>query len=219
MEIGAAYHGNMLSILGIFIYGCAASLHCIGMCGGMILSVTVCEENKKSFMWKKQTAYHLGRMLTGVFWGILLGFAGELFVLNPYFKKLFPALCGSLMIYMGISHMGVMDRISLPVVHKAFLKLFSCIKERGALAAGILTGLLPCGALNAAQVYAAGTGNVIEACACMIAFIAGTIPVLVLLGTLHAAITGRMRRITVKISGVITVLLGLKLLGKAAGIL
>ena len=149
---------DVISVLGIFVYGCMASMHCIGMCGGMI------------------------------------------------------------MIYMGFSHLGMIDRISLPVIHSITSKLFSGIKRKGALPAGILTGLLPCGMLNTVQVYAAGTGSVAEACICMTSFIIGTIPLLVLFGTLHAAITGRARRITVKISGVITILLGLRLLGKAMGI-
>lgn len=209
---------DVISVLGIFVYGCMASMHCIGMCGGMILSVTVREKDEKGLLLKKQAAYHLGRLLAGVFWGIFLGFTGELFVLNPYFKGLFPAVCGMIMIYMGFSHLGMIDRISLPVIHSITSKLFSGIKRKGALPAGILTGLLPCGMLNTVQVYAAGTGSVAEACICMTAFIIGTIPLLVLFGTLHAAITGRARRITVKISGVITVLLGLRLLGKAMGI-
>lgn len=215
MRAPLGYGADAVSVLGIFLYGCMASMHCIGMCGGMILSVTVREKEEKGLLLKKQAAYHLGRLLTGVFWGIFLGFTGELFVLNPYFKRLFPAACGMIMIYMGFSHLGLIDRISLPVLHSITAKLSSGIKRKGALPAGILTGLLPCGMLNTVQVYAAGTGSVAEAVVCMAAFVAGTIPVLVVFGTLHAAVTGRARRITVKISGVITVLLGLRLLLKA----
>ncbi len=210
---------NSISILGIFLYGCTASVHCIGMCGGIIMSVTVDEKEGKISIWKKQAAYHLGRLLMGVIWGIFLGITGKIIVWNPYFKFLFPAVCGMIMIYMGIVHLGVIDKISVPVMQTVLARMNGKIKKKGSLLAGVLTGMLPCGMLSTVQVYAAGTGSIAEACASMLAFIAGTIPILVLFGTFHGMITGVARRITVKISGIITILLGVELISKAVPML
>lgn len=212
-----SYGADFVSVMGIFVYGCMASMHCIGMCGGIIMSVTLNQTEGEILQWKKQAAYHIGRLLSGLFWGILLGAAGQLLYFNPYFEILFPVVCGMFMIYMGIAHLGVIDRPFLPVIPSLASRLTRKIKNKGALLAGILTGFLPCGMLNTVQVYAAGTGNVARACVCMLAFIAGTIPVLFLFGTFHAAITGAARQVTVRLSGAITILLGLRLILNAAG--
>lgn len=198
-----------------FLYGILTSIHCVGMCGGIVMSVTVGEKEEGRFLLRKQALYHTGRLLAAAILGILLGLTGELFYKNAYFKLLFPLVCGSVMVIMGIVHMGILQKLA-PVFHSSALSgFFSQIKKKGAFAAGALTVLLPCGALHSAEVYAAGTGNAVEALICMVTFVAGTIPALLLFGMCHAAVTGVARRITLKISGIITVLLGIKLILKA----
>lgn len=211
------HSANFVSLLGIFLYGCAASVHCVGMCGGITMSLTTCEEDNRH-LWRKQVVYHLGRLLTGLLWGIFLGITGELLFMNSYFRFLFPTVCGGVLIYMGISRMGIIDRVSVPAAGSFFHRLYNKILKKGTLPAGLLTELLPCGMLNTVQVYAAGTGNIVEASASMLAFIAGTIPVLYLFGIFHGFLT-KMGKAVVKISAVITVLLGLRLILKAVQML
>lgn len=204
-----------LSLTAIFLYGCVSSLHCIGMCGGIIMSVTVSEGRGDRLALGKQAAYHGGRLLAGLCWGILLGLTGQWFSLNPYFKSLIPVVCGGVMLFMGLVHLGAMSRLPIPAFRRLLDRLYGRIGRKGALSAGLLTGLLPCGAMQTAQVYAAGSASLWEAAACMLFFIAGTIPMLLAFGICHAAVTGTARRVTVKLSGAITILLGLRLILRA----
>ncbi len=203
-----------ISLAGIFLYGCMTSVHCIGMCGGIIMSVTVCEHCNAKNMVRKQVTYHGGRLLAGVLWGILLGFTGQIISLNPYMRKLIPIVCGIMMVFMGLMHLGVINRIPSGETGRAVQKFYGRISRKGAFPAGFLSGFLPCGALQTAQLCAAGSGNVFEAVLYMLFFILGTIPMLFVFGVCHAALTGTAKRITLKISGLLTMILGIRLLLK-----
>ncbi len=198
----------------LFLYGVMTSVHCVGMCGGIIMTVAVGEKGGGRLLLIKQLAYHGGRMVTAALTGLLLGMTGMLFYQNTYFRFLFPVVCGSVMIVMGLVHMGLIKKKLTPASGKLLSTFFQKAKGSGPFLAGMLTELLPCGGLNAAQVYAAGTGSVLWAAAEMCFFVAGTIPVLLLFGTLHGLITGKTRGIALKISAGITILLGIRLLLK-----
>lgn len=204
-----------VTLAGIFLYGCMTSVHCMGMCGGIIMAVTVCEGRQVKALVGKQLAYHGGRLLTGTLWGIILGLAGQIISINPYMGKLIPVVCGGMMVFMGLMHLGVISKMPSRVPGRAVKKLYSRIQRKGALPAGILSGLLPCGALHTAQLCAAGSSNVVEAVLYMLCFILGTIPMLFVFGLCHAVLTGTAQRITLKVSGVLTVLLGIRLLWRS----
>ena len=63
-----------------------------------------------------------------------------------------------------------------------------------ALVIGLLTGFLPCGWLYAFAIVAAGTGSVVMGAAVMVAFWAGTVPILASLGIGVQALTGTLGR-------------------------
>jgi hypothetical protein len=78
-----------------------------------------------------------------------------------------------------------------------------------ALTIGLLTALLPCGWLYAFALIAAGTGSAGWGAAIMVAFWAGTVPVLASVGAAVQALTGTLGRRLPLITALLLVALGL----------
>ena len=62
--------GNSISLLSIFAASIAGSVHCVGMCGGLMLAATGTKLGA-------QAAYHLSRLLAYFSIGALSGFLGK----------------------------------------------------------------------------------------------------------------------------------------------
>ena len=78
-----------------------------------------------------------------------------------------------------------------------------------AWATGMLTGFLPCGWLWAFVVVAGGTGSLAGSAAVMLAFWAGTVPMMVGLMTFAAPLLARLRTRVPKATAIALVVLGL----------
>ncbi len=200
--------------VGTFLYGLFSSIHCIGMCGGIVLAVTTKSEEKKGLQLGRQAAYHSGRVLTGMIFGFILGSFGRFITVNEYLRAMFPCVCGLVLLFIGLVNLAGKN-----------LHVFDCqgkdvavlrwIRKSGPFAAGVLTPLLPCAMLSPVHIFAAGTGSAWRGALCMATFILGTTPALFLFGSSNALLTTYARKVTVKISGAVTMLLGAQLLFKA----
>ncbi|RMF69040.1 MAG: sulfite exporter TauE/SafE family protein, partial [Alphaproteobacteria bacterium] len=64
-----------------FVTGLLGSGHCIGMCGGLVTALSVTETGRRGG-WPFQLLYHLGRTMTYVGLGALIGWLGSLLPLQ-----------------------------------------------------------------------------------------------------------------------------------------
>ena len=73
----------------IFLIGVLAGFHCVGMCGGLVItysaSATVKSE-KKTKITLPHFEYNLGRLISYTIIGGILGGIGSFFAINPYFS-------------------------------------------------------------------------------------------------------------------------------------
>jgi sulfite exporter TauE/SafE len=171
--------------LAALLVGLSGSLHCVGMCGGLIVATT--NKSKRSLI-----NYHVGRLIGYLFLAFLAGSLGQYFYLqgsNPFMKylSLVPAiLIGVTFIFWGLRTMKSKKfHLGLPLffhkIHQNLLKKFLKIKFIDpAFIFGLLTFLLPCGLLYGVVMVAVALGSVWSAGLCLFFFWAGTVPGLVL---------------------------------------
>jgi hypothetical protein len=197
----------MSALLGaIFIASLVGSLHCAGMCGGVV-ALCVGGEPLQRRSWLAPASYHGGRLVAYAAMGAAAGALGAAFDLGGAalgVQRLAPVAAGAAMILIGASAIlpgsGRLRRcMSLP-------RPLACLLRRGMAAAtrrpaatrgfliGLLSGLLPCGWLWAFVAAAAGTGSGILGAACMAVFWAGTVPILLALSVGLRAVMTPLRR-------------------------
>jgi uncharacterized protein len=169
-----------------------------------------------------QLAYHGGRLVTYALVGAVCGLLGAALDLGGSLVGLHRAaavLAGGTMIGVrdhqrpaisGLAlaeHSGAGRSAAAPGVWPAaghrLAALASCADHR------IVDGLLPCGWLWAFALIAAGTGNAGWGAAVMIAFWAGTVPVLASVGAAVQTLTGTLGRRLPLITALLLVAMGL----------
>lgn len=179
--------------------GLATSLHCVSMCGPLVLTYAVKGEEEGPW-YKKLTpnlAYQGAKVVSYMAVGLLLGAVGSflnLDALRPYVMY----LAGAFMIVLGLGMTGRVPWAArlTPAPPKWLMSALVKMRRKSTADAtagtsslatpitfGLMTGLLPCGPLMAAQVAAAASGSAISGALGMAAFALGTAPLMVAFGT------------------------------------
>lgn len=92
------------------------------------------------------------------------------------------------------------------------LKLKNRIKTDNSFIVGLLNGFMPCGPLQAMQVYALSTGSFIKGMLSMFLFCLGTIPLMFSIGVILNVVNGRKGIILNKVASVLILLLSIGML-------
>jgi sulfite exporter TauE/SafE len=86
-------------ILAALMIGFAGSLHCIGMCGPLVMIVHSGGKGKSFSWWLNQMIYHSGRLLVYASFGVIVGFLGKGFVAYG-FQQWLAVISGILLLLM-----------------------------------------------------------------------------------------------------------------------
>ncbi len=177
----------------IFVASLLGSLHCVGMCGPFALLAASTTENPRPSV-APTIAYSGGRLLSYSVIGVLFGLLGMALNQGTAFatwQQTATYVAGGLMILVGgialARQAGL--RIRLPqfarplqqLVKAGFRRTQSLPPQGRACAIGALTSLMPCGWLYTFAITAAGTGSPAWGAGVMVAFWAGTVPIMVAL--------------------------------------
>lgn len=192
-------HSNLL--IGLFLTGLVGSVsHCAGMCGPFVLSQVAARleampvAGLNEFSRLRGAAlipYHLGRAVTYAVLGAAAGWAaGNLAGLGGfhYVAAGLLALAALFLLMMAVPRLktllGASTGESWWSRHVAGLAkpLFATPSGWRGLALGVALGFIPCGLLYAALAAAAASGDALAAALAMLAFAAGTVPMLLLVG-------------------------------------
>jgi sulfite exporter TauE/SafE/plastocyanin domain-containing protein len=188
-ETGMGY--GMLLVIGLL-----TSVHCIAMCGGINLSQTLGREkaevspaaSKKPFDFSLLVPgilYNGGRVISYTAAGVIVGSLGSVISISVRFQSIIFLLAGAFMIIMGINMLGIFPafgRLSLRLPRFFTKKINGQKNKRGPLVIGLLNGFLPCGPLQAMQLYALSTGSPVKGGISMLLFSIGTVPLMFTLG-------------------------------------
>jgi len=215
-----------------FGIGFVGSLHCLGMCGPLVLAYSLnLQGNEGSYTARNSlhhALFHLGRLTT---YG-LLGALGALLFYAADLDRIFVQIRGSMTLLGGavMIGLGLMLLKILPLPQSlAQLPAGSAMRAGGPMAAlfqsgkphskivlGLATGFLPCGLSWAMIVKAATTQHPASGFLTMVSFGLGTVPALFLTGFAASFITFKMRLLGDKIAAAAIIVMGLILVAKGA---
>lgn len=190
----------------LFVTGLLTSIHCVSMCGAinLVASTSVSKNLKKPIL------YNLGRLISYTLLGGIVGTLGSIFEVNAFAQGLIILIAAIFMFLMALNMMGVLNfsvKLKMP-------KVVGKVKNKGAFVIGILNGFMPCGPLQAMQVYALSTGSFFYGALSMFLFCLGTIPLMLFVGLISNFLNRENRKIINKISTILILLLSVVMLNR-----
>lgn len=181
---------NGIELTAIISFALLGSIgHCIGMCGGFIVTYTMAKV-KPGDSKLTQSFYHFlyntGRVTSYTLLGAIFGFFGSLWQINPLTRAVMFFFAGILMIIMGLSFAGklkFLNSIEVPLSkYNWFKRIFTHQMNSGSKSSffilGMLNGLFPCGLVYTMLVSAITTGSAFYGALVMFIFGIFTIPTL-----------------------------------------
>ncbi|MCK5831290.1 MAG: sulfite exporter TauE/SafE family protein [Methylococcales bacterium] len=193
------------SYLVAFTMGLFSSLHCIGMCGSIIGTLTLSLKpdvrNNKKTLFTYVLNYNVGRIFSYTLAGLLVGLAEALVSLPlglDHGHRFLQLLSAMIMIGAGFYIAGWFPRFAY--IEKVGARLWKHLEPYGrklipvktrvhAFFFGIVWGWLPCGLVYAALALAATTGDISRSSLTMLAFGLGTLPSVMGLGIMTSILT------------------------------
>lgn len=187
----------------LFVIGLMTSIHCISMCGAInLISSTGIKTN-----FKRPLLYNVGRLISYTIVGGIVGFIGRVISINYHFMGIIILLASIIMLLMGLNMMGLIN-FKLPQLKHFKIKLIN------PFVIGLLNGLMPCGPLQAMQLYALTTGSFISGALSMFVFALGTIPLMLLMGIGANLLNGNNKVLINKISATLVIVLSITMLNR-----
>lgn len=206
-------HGFISSYLVAFIMGLFSSMHCVGMCGSIIGTLTLSLKQEirenKDVLFFYILNYNLGRITSYTLAGALVGVM-EFILTMPlgegHGHRILQLLSAIIMASAGFYIAGWFPRFAY--IEKSGSRLWKFLEPFGrrlipvqtrtrAFLFGMIWGWLPCGLVYTAFALAATTGDVLKSSLTMLAFGIGTLPAVFGIGIMTGIATrlSRMNRV------------------------
>lgn len=179
-----------LDFLSAFLIGLAGSVHCVGMCGGIVGALNFAIPKQQGhFLYN--LSYNCGRILSYSIAGSLVGLVGQIVSHNNQTGiSLLHLISGIFLIllacYIGGWWQGL---LRVEMVGKHLWKYISPLSKRfipfrsplSAFPYGMLWGWLPCGLVYSTLTWSLASGSAVIGAKIMFAFGLGTLPVMLLM--------------------------------------
>ena len=213
-----------LTIFNAFVVGLFSTLHCLGMCGGIIGTLTMslpeAVRNNTLRLLSYTSIFNTGRLLSYTLAGAIAGAFGQTVMeaISPrYAHIILQVLATLIMVGIGIHLAGWFPRFNLiekigiplwrklePVTHR----LLPIQKPSHAFLFGLVWGWLPCGLVYAALIWSTSAGDALQGGLFMLAFGTGTLVPVMAAGMLTGWMVklGQMPNIRPVIGSIIIVL-------------
>ena len=225
------------------VVGLLGSLHCLGMCGMLVLACSLPKHGlpsaPRSFSRRGvilstlllQVMFHSGRLITYAVAGAVAATFIGAFRLTQVFQDAYaPATigCGVVLIVLALAMAGLVpipdltDRIvsgALTAIVSWAPSLIQSPQPVAKLVLGLLTGLLPCCLSWAMLVTAASTQDPLKAFWTMLLFGLGTVPALTAAALFGLALPAKARQAGERLSALIVCGMGIALMLRGFGII
>ena len=199
----------------LFVLGLLTGFHCIGMCGGFVISYATKAKSKT----KAHIEYGLGKTIGYAVIGGLFGLFGSFIAFTPNLRGYAAILAGLFLIIFGLNMLNIfpwLKKIRIRSPH--FLSKYAAKetqKSRSPLKIGLINSLMiACGPLQAMYIYAAGTGSMAQGAVSLAAFGLGTLPVLLGFGVITSLISKSSTQKILKISAIVVIVLGVVMINR-----
>jgi len=194
-----------VTLTSAFLLGFFSTMHCIGMCGGIIgalsLSLPLEIRNSKPRLFTFVLSYNVGRLASYSIAGLIAGAVGTSVLQSTGFDQghaVLRIIGVAMMVAIGLYLTGWLpqiasiEKIGIPVwkrLEPIGRKLVPVASIPKALAYGLIWGWLPCGLVYFVLIWALTAGNAINGALTMLAFGLGTLPTLITAGFMTSWIT------------------------------
>lgn len=201
-------------------------MHCVGMCGPLVLKMPF--NNSNGVVYSRLFSYHLGKISTYAFLGLLTGLLGDALrfffvqqwisifagvtlllvyflpkIIQKYSSPQFSSIWNKQVVMRMRKLLQPSDNQSMP------LRLFSL---------GIVNGFLPCGLVYMALLGAIAQPTILQAVLFMVVFGIGTSPALSAIILANQFILNRWKNAYQSISSVLVVAVGVLLILRGLGL-
>ena len=212
----------------VLTFGFVSSLHCVQMCGPIVLTYSVAansNEGRRSLLGL-HLAYNAGRTITYSLLGALAGLAGGAMSWVGKlagFENVAAMIGGGAMVLTAVVMFGIgagfngWGGFRLPnALLKPAGKLISSPSARAKFLLGLVMGLLPCGMIYAALMKSISEANPLGGALTMLAFGLGTSVALVVVGLGSSAATRKLARWGTTISAITILIMGILMIARGA---
>jgi sulfite exporter TauE/SafE/copper chaperone CopZ len=206
----------------LFTVGLLTSVHCVAMCGGINLSQCLggceggsCGDKRPGLLtfsnFRPAMLYNTGRVASYTLAGGLVGALGSVVSFSGAAKGIVQIAAGIFMVILGLNMLGMFGflRAFAPRLPKFLTSRIDGRKRgRGPLFVGLLNGLMPCGPLQAMQLYALSTGSPARGALSMLFFSLGTVPLMFGLGAFGSLMSKKFAGRVMKAGAVLVTVMG-----------
>ena len=211
-------------LIAALIFGMLGSFHCIGMCGPIAFLLPVDRQNPTKRVLQI-LSYHLGRLFTYGFIGLLLGFIGRHLGLFGFQQHVSIAI-GVLMILLILLPSNVFSkyngsRFMYKWVGKIKSALGKELKRKSLdsfFTIGFLNGFLPCGLVYMAVFGSFAAGSAWEGGLYMVFFGMGTIPLMTTATYLGNFLNTTFKQQILKVIPIIVIIIGVLFILRGLGL-
>ncbi|MCX6744127.1 MAG: sulfite exporter TauE/SafE family protein, partial [Candidatus Parcubacteria bacterium] len=162
--------------------------------------------------------YNIGRIISYTIIGGILGGFGAFFGINPVFNGMVTILAGILMLLLGLSLVfkwPILEKLKLQTPQFIAKYIFSQKNKKSVpFIIGLLNGFMPCGPLQAMQLYALTSGNVTKGALSLFIFALGTSFLMFGFGAFLSFISQKQIKNILKFSGALVIILSLLMINR-----
>lgn len=223
-----------------FLAGLLGSMHCIGMCGAVVLAYSTGSSRAAGDRGRvalgssllgtlpSHLVYNGGRVLSYTCIGATAGYLGGLLSAIQTIGTLFSVVAGCAMVVAGLLMLDVIPQAGgsstggeswLRRFHiHSLAALLSFRTLRSKFYIGLLTPFLPCGLLYSMILQAAGSGGIVNGALTMLVFGAGIVPALLVTGVASAYMGLKLRYYANKLAAMTIIAMGVVMLLRGLGV-
>jgi sulfite exporter TauE/SafE len=177
-------------LLAMLALGAVSSVHCAGMCGGIVTAFRFIPIREVRPM-PRIAAFNAGRLSTYAVLGSFAGFAGS--ALQQQVALYVVANVALVLAGLHLVGFGPLSRLEA-LAAPLWRRMNPLLPTRSGFVSGLLWGLLPCGLVYGALAAAAFAASPAGGAAAMLAFGIGTLPLLLGASLAFARLRGRLFR-------------------------
>lgn len=224
----------MSLFLSLFAVGLVTSIHCIFMCGGLVLTYAV--KGTEDGPWYRRLVPHLAYQgskilsyaIVALALGGLVALLGRAVDITP-FRNWLMVVAGIYMVLLGIGMTGKVKalRYLTPRPPKFLIDALSRNRKKASADAaeghaslatpisfGLLTGLMPCAPLIAAQASAMASGSPLLGAWAMVGFGLGTMPLMLVFGFASSLLSRQFQAKLQVVAAVAVMIFGIVILNR-----
>ena len=213
-------------MIAALLIGFLGSMHCVGMCGPLVLKMPF--NNKNGVVYSRLLSYHLGKITTYAFLGLITGLLGD--ALRFFFVQQWISIAAGVILLIVFFGPKVLKRYSTPRFsttwnNQVVLRMRKLLQPNNQqlmpiriFSLGLVNGLLPCGLVYMAVFGAIATTNILASSLYMFIFGLGTIPLMTAVVYLGNFTKGNFRRSIQKAIPIVVVFIGVLFVLRGLGL-